>query len=135
MEKFVTIRIPLSRALELQHGFSDLGCWARGFVTALPPDDRAHYEPMGTRELRDMNIILKGAIGDAEEGMPDPVDAALEEVMVMAYRTSSAARAAGHVRAHRAAAYIHDQIVNVKLRGKSLPPLVGAPWPFPEQGE
>lgn len=136
MTKFINIRIPLDRAKDLSFGLSDLACWSRGFVTALPPDDRIHYEPMGISDLRDMNIILKGAIGDVEEGKPDPVDAALTEVMVMAYRVSDQARGSGNVLAHEVAAYIHDRIVEAKLARKGEKPLRGsAPWPFAERGE
>lgn len=62
----VQINLTPERAQELQNGLSDIACWARGFVTALPPDDRLHYAPMGIEEVRDLNIILKGAIGDYE---------------------------------------------------------------------
>lgn len=132
MSKFITIRIPLDRAQDLQDGLSDIACWARGYVCALPPDDRSIYSPIGIEEVRDLNIILKGAIKDAETGKQDEaIHAALVEAWMIAFNVGSAARAAGDSAAHSVAAYIHDEIVNLGRRLDGKPPLRGCMHPFP----
>lgn len=131
--KMLTIRVAVGVAKNLQHGLSDFACWARGYVSALSPDDRLYYEPMGIGEVRDLNIILKGALNDFDEGK-DPVDDALTELMRTAYAASSATRDREDKTAHAVAAHLHDEIVNLKRKLKGEQPIAGsAPWPFTDR--
>lgn len=134
MKELVTIRIAVDVAQNLQHGLSDIACWARGYVSALPPDDRIHYEPMGIREVRDLNIILKGALSDHEEGK-DAVDDTLVGLIRIATNACEATRDKQHGEvAYQLAAYLHDEIISVRRRLKGQAPLDDAQlWPFGEQ--
>ena len=62
-EPIVTIRMSKSQAEYVSSGMSDLLCWANGFMAAQGEDFR--YDPMGTNQIRELNIKLKKAIEDA----------------------------------------------------------------------
>lgn len=62
MSRTVTITLSLERAEELSCGMSDLLCWCRGYRAASD----GSYAPFGDDETRQMNAILKDAIGAAE---------------------------------------------------------------------
>jgi len=129
-EKMVTITLPLAEAQRISLGLSDMACWSRGFNAALAPDDRERA-PFGAWSVTEANIHLKRCI-DKPESVREVVDEALVIVMRMAYAASDAARVHTDVSPHDVAAYIHDQIVNTRLRLKGQPPMAdGSPWPFP----
>jgi hypothetical protein len=126
----VHISLTPERARDLQQGLADLNCWTRGYVCALPADDRLAYGPMGISEARDINIILKGAIGDHEDGK-DPVDDALIELMRTASAACNATKGRGDKVAYEVAAHLHDEIVNLRRKLKGDERLADtAPWPF-----
>lgn len=130
VEKMVTITLPLAEAQRISLGLSDLACWCRGFNSALAPDDTSR-SPFGAWSITEANIHFKRGI-DQPESVRELVDEALTIVMRIAYATSAAARAHTDVSSHEVAAYIHDQVVNARLRLKGQPPLSsGSPWPFP----
>ncbi len=59
-EPIVVISMSLSQAECFQDGMSDLLCWVRGYMSAKNGD--SDYDPMGTREIRELNIALKSQI-------------------------------------------------------------------------
>lgn len=63
-EPVVTLRMSLSQAEAVTGGMSDLLCWASGFMAAKGEDFR--FDPMGTHQIRELNIALKRAMREAE---------------------------------------------------------------------
>lgn len=68
-EPYVTIRLPKREAEKLSHGLSDIACWARGFVAALPESSDRH--PLGIEEVRALNIILKRGLEEIDPTTED----------------------------------------------------------------
>ncbi|MCQ8781666.1 hypothetical protein [Mangrovibrevibacter kandeliae] len=58
--------VPKAKLNEFSASCSDLACWMRGFVTALPPDDRLTFAPMGQYVVTELNILLKAALDRVE---------------------------------------------------------------------
>lgn len=59
-DPIVTVEMPLSGAKALSEAMSDLLCWSRGFIAAIPDDVGRH--PMGIEELREFRIHLNKQI-------------------------------------------------------------------------
>jgi len=59
----VTLKMTKSQAEYVSAGISDILCWTNGFMAAKGDDFR--YDPMGTDQIRELNIKLKKAIEDA----------------------------------------------------------------------
>lgn len=64
-EPVVTLQMSLSQAEALSSGMSDLLCWANGFMAAKGED--FSFYPMGTHQIRELNIALKSAMARAEK--------------------------------------------------------------------
>ena len=58
--------VPKAKLQEFSSACSDLACWMQGFVTALSPDDRLHYAPLGQYVVTELNLVLKAAIDRVE---------------------------------------------------------------------
>lgn len=63
-EPVVTLRMSKSQADYVSSGLSDLLCWSNGFMAAKGEDFR--FDPMGTNQIRELNIALKKAIEAAK---------------------------------------------------------------------
>lgn len=61
----VTLRMSKAGAEAVSLSLSDLLCWCRGFVAAIPEDLSRH--PLNWEAAREINIALKRAIEDAEK--------------------------------------------------------------------
>lgn len=59
-DPIVTVEMPLSGAKALSEAISDLLCWSRGFIAAIPDDVSRH--PMGIEEIREFRIRLNNEI-------------------------------------------------------------------------
>jgi hypothetical protein len=58
--------VPKEKLEEFSASCSDLACWMQGFTTALPPDDRLIFMPLGQYVITELNILLKAAIDRVE---------------------------------------------------------------------
>lgn len=63
-EPIVTLRMSKSQAEYVTSGISDILCWCNGFMAAKGDD--TSYLPMGTNQIRELNIALKKALEGAE---------------------------------------------------------------------
>lgn len=63
-EPIVTLEMSKSQAEYVSAGLSDILCWCNGFMAAKGEDYR--YDPMGTMQIRELNIALKKAIERTE---------------------------------------------------------------------
>ena len=63
----VAIHMDKREAEDCQQGMADLLCWMRGFASCLYLMDRGDLVPMGLDEAQRMNVLLKGALDDANE--------------------------------------------------------------------
>lgn len=63
-EPIVTLRMSKSQAEYVTAGISDILCWCNGFMAAKGDDNS--YLPMGTNQIRELNIALKKALEGAE---------------------------------------------------------------------
>lgn len=63
-EPVVTLLMSKTQAEYVQNGLSDLLCWSNGFMAAKGEDFR--FDPMGTHQIRELNIALKKAIEAAK---------------------------------------------------------------------
>ncbi|MFG6660055.1 hypothetical protein [Sulfitobacter sp. 915] len=70
-EPMVTVSLRKKEAEAISYGIADVLCWVNGFNAARDGTD-LETGPLGTKELRDMNIKLKDALDKADAQTKEP---------------------------------------------------------------